>query len=32
MTTQTGREMAQERYAYMRDFFIRLPLEVEGEL
>jgi uncharacterized protein len=32
MTTQTGREMAQERYAYMRDFFIRLRLEVEGEL
>ena len=32
MTTQTGREMAQERYAYMREFFIRLRLEVEGEL
>lgn len=32
MTTQTGRDMAQERYAYMREFFIRLRLEVEGEL
>jgi uncharacterized protein len=32
MTTQTGREMAQERYTYMQEFFIRLRLEVEGEL
>ena len=32
MTTNTGREMAQERYDYMNDFFTRLRLEVEGTL
>lgn len=32
MTTNTGREMAQERYSYMKDFFTRLHLEVEGKL
>ena len=32
MTTNTGREMAQERYDYMNDFFTRLRWEVEGKL
>ena len=32
MTTNTGRELARERFAYMQDFFTRLQLEVEGEL
>lgn len=32
MTTQTGRQLAQERYTYMEEFFIRLRQEVEGEL
>jgi uncharacterized protein len=32
MTTKTGREMAQERYDYMNDFFTRLRCEVEGTL
>ena len=31
MTTNKGRELAQERYTYMRDFFVRLRKEVEGE-
>ena len=32
MTTNTGREMAHERFAYMQEFFTRLRQEVEGEL
>lgn len=32
MTTQTGRELARERYAFMETFFKRLRQEVEGEL
>ncbi len=32
MTTNTGREMAQERFDYMQEFFDRLRREVEGEL
>ncbi len=32
MTTTTGREMAQERYDYMQEFFTRLRREVDGEL
>jgi uncharacterized protein len=32
MTTETGRELAGERYAYMEDFFKRLRLEVAGKL
>ncbi len=32
MTTNTGRELARERYAYMAGFFRRLQQEVEGEL
>ena len=31
MTTETGKALAQERYAYMKDFFQRLQLEVEGQ-
>jgi uncharacterized protein len=32
MTTNTGREMAHERFAFMQEFFTRLRQEVEGEL
>jgi uncharacterized protein len=32
MTTQTGRELAHERYAFMETFFTRLRKEVQGEL
>ena len=32
MTTNTGREMAHERFAYMQEFFNRQRQEVEGEL
>ena len=32
MTTQTGRMLAQERHDYMKEFFVRLQKEVEGEL
>jgi uncharacterized protein len=32
MTTNTGREMARERFLYMQEFFSRLRKEVEGEL
>ena len=32
MTTNSGREMARERFAYMQKFFNRLRQEVEGEL
>ena len=32
MTTNTGREMAHERFVYMQEFFSRLRQEVEGEL
>ncbi len=32
MTTETGRLLAQERYVYMKHFFIRLQGEVEGML
>src|SRR5713101_3483632 len=32
MTTDTGRALAQERYNYMKEFFLRLRKEVEGEL
>lgn len=32
MTTSAGKELAQERYVYMKDFFQRLHQEVEGEL
>ncbi|GAC1381289.1 MAG: HD domain-containing protein [Ktedonobacteraceae bacterium] len=31
MTTATGRALARERYDYMKDFFVRLKKEVEGE-
>jgi len=32
MTTNTGREFARERFAFMQEFFTRLRQEVEGEL
>jgi uncharacterized protein len=32
MTTNTGRDMAHERFAYMQEFFTRLRKEVEGQL
>jgi len=32
MTTATGKELALERYTYMKEFFQRLRQEVEGEL
>ena len=32
LLTPTGREMARERHAYMRDFFDRLRREVAGQL
>ena len=32
MTTDAGRALAQERYSYMEEFFLRLQKEVEGEL
>src|SRR5579885_1309401 len=32
MTTETGKELAEERYAYMESFFKRLRLEVAGQL
>jgi uncharacterized protein len=32
MTTSTGKELAQERYEYMKEFFRRLQQEVAGEL
>jgi uncharacterized protein len=32
MTTSTGKEVAQERYEYMKEFFRRLQQEVAGEL
>ena len=32
MTTTTGRALAQERYTFMKEFFLRLQREVEGEL
>lgn len=32
MTTNTGREMARERFAFMEEFFARLKQEAEGEL
>lgn len=32
MTTETGKQLARERYSYMEDFFKRLQKEVEGEL
>jgi uncharacterized protein len=32
MATKAGRELAQERYDYMAEFFRRLRLEVAGEL
>src|SRR2546421_1248398 len=32
MTTSAGRELARERFEYMKEFFRRLRLEVEGEL
>jgi uncharacterized protein len=32
MATSTGRELARERFEYMKEFFRRLRLEVEGEL
>ena len=32
MTTNTGRELARERFAFMQEFFTRLRHEVEGEL
>jgi uncharacterized protein len=32
MTTVTGRELARERFAFMKEFFWRLKQEVEGEL
>jgi uncharacterized protein len=32
MRTPTGKEMAQERYAYMQEFFRRLQQEVAGDL
>jgi uncharacterized protein len=32
MTTTTGKELAHERYTYMKEFFQRLHQEVSGEL
>ena len=32
MTTSAGRKLARERFEYMKEFFKRLRLEVEGEL
>jgi uncharacterized protein len=32
MTTNTGREMARERFAFMEEFFTRLRRESEGEI
>ena len=32
MTTNSGRELARERYDYMQEFFKRLQLEAEGKL
>jgi len=32
MTTDIGREMARERFAFMEEFFTRLKKEAEGEL
>lgn len=32
MTTSTGQILAQERFDYMKEFFHRLKLEVEGDL
>jgi uncharacterized protein len=32
MTTTIGKELARERYSYMKEFFQRLHLEVKGEL
>jgi uncharacterized protein len=32
MTTQTGHELATERYTYMKGFFARLRQEIEGTL
>jgi uncharacterized protein len=32
MTTATGKELARERYIYMKEFFQRLHQEVKGEL
>jgi uncharacterized protein len=32
MSTKTGKILAQERYAYMAEFFKRLRHEIEGEL
>jgi uncharacterized protein len=32
MTTNTGRELARERYAFMEEFFTRLRQEAEGKL
>ncbi len=32
MTTNTGRELARERFAFMQEFFTRLRQEVEGKL
>lgn len=32
MTTNTGRELARERFAYMQEFFSRLQQEVVGKL
>jgi uncharacterized protein len=32
MTTPTGRELATERYCYMKGFFTRLRQEIEGDL
>jgi uncharacterized protein len=32
MTTATGKELAHERYSYMKEFFHRLQQEVKGEL
>jgi hypothetical protein len=32
MTTNTGRELAHERFDYMKEFFSRLRQEIEGKL
>ena len=32
MTTSKGKDLAQERYTYMEDFFVRLRKEVTGQL
>lgn len=32
LMTQTGRELARERYAFMEEFFSRLEREIRGEL